>query len=412
MDTDSLLHVDLAAIGRNARLMVELAAPRATCCGIVKADAYGLGARRVAKALIDAGMNRLAVFRVEEALDLLEMRSAVPILLLAPVRSLSPIHPLASAVQRGHVELVLHDHRILEDLAALAKLGSGPISVHVEVDTGMCRGGMKPSSACDLVDKILRTPFLRLAGIMTHFTGAGWDAETTREQHKRFQRVIDAIGPVPDSCLIHAAATAATVRDSAYHWDCVRIGLGWCGCVPGHEDLATRMEHRLTPAISWRSSVCHVHEVTAGTPVGYGGVWTAPQDTVIGIVPVGYADGIPPTAGATNEHGGASLRVGPGQRGAASSSHRVNAQIVGAVSMDQVAIDLGTPSGCRESFVGRAVEIIAATDIGPNSLRGFAEACGVSPHQLLVGIGPRVPRVAVNRPQVAQTSSEWQAAAI
>ncbi len=412
MHTDSLLHVDLAAIGRNAQLMVELAAPRATCCGIVKADAYGLGARRVAQTLIDAGMTRLAVFRVDEALDLLEAAPSVPILLLAPIRSLSPVHPLASAIQRGEVEVVLHGDRSIEDLQALAKLGASPVSVHVEVDTGMCRGGMKPSTACDLIRYVLQAPLLNLAGVMTHFTGAGWDPDATREQHEKFRAVIDAVGPLPDSCMIHAAATAAAVRDPAFHWDCVRIGLGWCGCVPGHDELAHRLERPLTPAVSWRSSVCHAHEVSAGTPVGYGGVWTAPRDTVIGVVPVGYADGIPPTAGATNRRDGASIRVGPGQRGAACGNASLNAQIVGAVSMDQIAIDLGPPHGCGESCVGRMVEIVAATDNGPHSLRGFAQACGISPHQLLVGIGPRVPRVAVSKPQVAQPPSQWQAAAI
>jgi alanine racemase len=133
---------------------------------------------------------------------------------------------------------------------------------------------------------------------------------------------------------------------------------------------------------------------------------------VIGIVPVGYADGIPPAAGATDQRCGASIRVHPPQSVASGEGRGAAAAIVGAVSMDQIAVDLGALRGRADSFVGRGVEIIETAHNGPHSLRGFAQACGLTPHQLLVGIGPRVPRVSVSRPLVEQPSEAWQAAAV
>ena len=144
MHSDSLFHVDLSAIAQNASMFARLVGPDAVCCGVVKADAYGLGARPVAETLMWAGMPLVAVFRVDEALDLLSLAACRRVLVLGAVRSLCPMHPLVPGLADGRIELVVHDEHQLREIAALAAGQSIAIQVHVKVDTGMGRGGCGP----------------------------------------------------------------------------------------------------------------------------------------------------------------------------------------------------------------------------------------------------------------------------
>jgi alanine racemase len=407
MHSDSLFQVDLSAVARNAAAFSRLLGPRAVCCGVVKADAYGLGARPVAETLIAAGMPLVAVFRVEEALDLLSSPLGRPVLILGAVRSLCPMHPLMPALAAGDVQLVVHDRMQLDEIAAVAGSFPGAIHVHVMVDVGMRRGGCSPSDAPELVEAVKRMPGIGLAGIMTHFTSAGTDAEATQSEQTVFCEVLNRVGRLPEGCRVHAAATAAAARDAIYHHGMVRIGLGWVGCIPGDDSIAPHWASQLSPAVRWRSSLHHVHDVKAGDSVGYGQCWRARKDTRVGIVPVGYADGIPLAAGACDGREGAKIAImDPG------GTHIVGyATVIGAVSMDQLAIDLGDVPGDPSGSPGRVVEVISAAHEGPTSLRGFAAACGITPHQLLAGIGPRVRRVLVNREEAAAQTEAWHPAA-
>jgi len=412
MQSDSLLHVDLAAIGRNAEAFKRHVGVDTACCGIVKADAYGLGAVRVSTALVDAGVDMLAVFRVEEALELLREQVEVPILVLGPVRGLTPVHPLTPPLLDGRAELVLHDHRQLREVVGIARPGSTPVRVHVEVDVGMRRGGVPVEDAPTLIAAAASSSSVALAGVMAQFTAAGHDAERTHLEDARLRAAVHHAGRLPAGCRVHAAATSASIRGASLHHDLVRIGLGWSGTIPGDASLAATFASQLTPAVRWRTRITHVHGVQAGAAVGYGGSWTAQRDTTIGIIPVGYADGVPHAAGATSGQAGASVAVMKhlGQHLGQHMATAAHVPIVGAVSMDQCAIDLGELGEAADACVGREVELISATHTGPTSLAGFAASCGVSPHQLLVGIGPRVRRVGVSRLEPAGECSDWTAA--
>ena len=388
MHLDSLLQVDLAAISHNTAVLMRMLSPETACCGVVKADAYGLGACRVAEALQLGGMGMLAVFRVEEALDLLSAEIGCPILVLGPVRGLSTMHPLMPGLASGQVELVLHDDNQLRDVERIAAASGVTVGVHVEFDSGMRRGGSRDSDAVTLIHGVMKSKAIRLAGVMTHFTDAGRDTASTAHEHDAFLSLMDRVGRLPRDCKLHVAATAATVRSTDYHHDLVRIGLGWAGWVPGDQAASRRLG--LKPAVSWTSRVIHIHQLSAGDRVGYGGLWTAPRNTCIGLVPVGYADGLPPTAGATAGRPGARVHV------AAQNGWQAEAPIVGTVSMDQIAIDLG-PAG-RSQGEDLTVTLIGASDDAGASLPEFASASGVSPHQLLVGIGHRVRRAYRDQP--------------
>ncbi len=405
MHSDSLFHVDLSAIAQNASMFARLVGPDAVCCGVVKADAYGLGARPVTETLMRAGMPLVAVFRVDEALDLLSLAACRRVLVLGAVRSLCPMHPLVPGLADGRIELVVHDEHQLREIAALAAGQSIAIRVHVKVDTGMGRGGCGPREAAKLIETVQHTPGVALAGVMTHFTSAGTDADTTADQAALFARMLKGL-QLPAGCRVHAAATAATVRDRAYHHGMVRIGLGLAGCIPGSESLADAWAGQLIPAVRWVSALSHVRSIQAGQSVGYGQTWRAPQDTTIGIVPVGYADGVPRQAGSTQDRAGASIAVLQSD-GRTMAGH---APVIGLVSMDQIAVDLGRIEGCAHIEPGRMIEVFSATQDGPSSLRRFGAACGVTPHQVLVGIGPRVRRVHANVQAVASSRESWQSA--
>jgi alanine racemase len=405
MHSDSLFHVDLSAIAQNASMFARLVGPEAVCCGVVKADAYGLGARPVAETLRGAGMPLVAVFRVEEALDLLSLPERGQILVLGVVRSLCPMHPLVPGLADGCVELVVHDKHQLREIAVLAAGQSIAIRVHVKVDTGMGRGGCGPHEAAELIQLVLQTPGVALAGVMTHFTSAGTNADATTEQAALFTRILNGV-QLPAGCRVHLAATAATVRDRAYHHGMVRIGLGLVGCIPGSESLANAWAGQLIPAVRWVSALSHVRSIQAGQPVGYGQTWRASQDTTIGIIPIGYADGIPRQAGSSQTDTGASIAILQPD-GKTVAGH---VPVIGLVSMDQIAVDLGGIDGGSDIEPGRAIEVLSATQEGPSSLRGFAAACGLSPHQVLVGINPRVRRVHARVQEVASSHESWQSA--
>jgi len=228
---------------------------------------------------------------------------------------------------------------------------------------------------------------MRLAGVMTHFTDAGCDAASTLREHALFRTTLDRIGGLPRGCRVHAAATAAAAQSPAFHHDLVRIGLGWAGWVPGTVppgSHAAAMAGALRPAVTWTSSVSHVHRLERGHRVGYGGRWLAAKATCIGLVPVGYADGIPPAAGGTPEAPGATVLV------ESAGGWTIRAPIIGAVSMDQIAVDLG-PDG-EHHGLGAAVTVVGGANGSGAGLPEFAAACGVTPHQVLVGIGPKVQR--------------------
>ena len=192
---------------------------------------------------------------------------------------------------------------------------------------------------------------------------------------------------LPDHAIIHAAGTCGMLRGSQFHGDMVRIGLGWTGhLTPRAEELRTRLKVSLRPAVSWISRIALVRHVAAGEPVGYGGRWIASRPTRLGMIPVGYGDGYPHDA-ARPADAGDPLVVG---LGCDHDESMLAAPVVGAVNMDQVAIDLtDAPDSIQ---VGSSVSLISACSSSPCSLEALSRRLGRPPHALLVQIQAHVPR--------------------
>lgn len=390
MDPTSRIEVDLDAVAHNLGV-VRSTAPGSGVCGVIKADGYGLGSARLAKRLAASRIEMLGVYTPEQARALLELHIAVPILMLMPIRRLERDDRLYRAASLGQLHLTAHDAGNLQSLVEIADGLGIALPVHLEVDTGMSRGGASLRDASGLVARINEHPRLRLAGVFTHYASADDDRAFTMEQCERFGAWLDGEGRnIPKECLVHQANTFALFRDSATHARMVRVGIGLLGYAgeefadPEGFALGERAGE-LRGCVRWTSRIVHVKTIGAGTPVGYGSTWRAERSSRIGLVPVGYADGYPLALSSRN--GEPSARVGVVLDGGI----RGYAPVVGRVSMDQITIDL-TDLPVDGVGVGTEVELVSTDRGAPNALPKLAKRAGTISHELLCRLSPRLPR--------------------
>lgn len=409
----SIIDIDLSAITHNLDVLRRLVGPDCSVCPVVKADAYGLGAIRVARALDQGGAAMFAVYTPEQAGELLAAAVSGSILVMMPVREIGRADDVYRGLVCGRIHLAAHDPGHVADLVRLAERYAVTIPVHLEVDTGMSRGGCNREDAAGLLRELAATPRIRLAGIFTQFAGAESDAELTVEQDERLEQVLAGSRDVlPPDCIVHAANTCATLRDRRYHKSMVRVGQAWAGYGPAVLRNGVPLEgaEKLRPAVTFSSRIVHVKTIEKGASVGYGATWTATRKTTVGLVPVGYADGYP--LGLSNPapvpHPARTTRSGkPARRTVAQVAVlvetpegpvRAHAPVVGRVSMDQVTVDLTNLGGrgqvlTRHLGAGTVVELISPDREAPNHLVRLAEIAGTNPYEILCGLSDRVRRV-------------------
>lgn len=360
--------VDLDAVRTNAIEIAKRVAP-ARVLAVVKADAYGHGAAEVGRAVIEAGVSWLGVALVEEGVRLREAGVRIPILILS-----EPTPAAASAVVAFGLTPVVYTSGGIGALADAVASSSRahPLAVHLKVDTGMNRVGSAPVEAAHLAAAVEQRDELSLGGICTHLAVADEPAnEYTSEQLARFDAVVSDLAVSGSSPpLVHAANTAAALVFPQARYDLVRIGIGLYGIAPA-EDLPGVAV--LRPAMSVKACVSYVKRLPAGARVSYGLVYALERESWIATVPIGYADGVPRALG----HKGGEVLV-RGRR------H----PIAGAVTMDQLMIDLG------DVRVERGEEVVllgvqAAEEITASE---WAARIGTIPYEIVCGIGPRVPR--------------------
>ena len=361
--------VDQGAVERNcARLVGELGQSR--LCAVVKANGYGHGAIECARAALAGGATWLAVAAAAEAV---ELRSQLPDARLLTM----------GALTEAELDLALGADSDLavwrQGFARLAgergaELGVRP-RLHVKYDTGMGRLGERdPDAVLALVDAVAADERLDLAGLWTHFATADeLDSDFFDEQLERFARLAERVRGEHPGLLMHAANSAATLREPASHFDMARCGIAIYGLDPFHSDP---FAHGLEPALELRSYVADTKRFPAGTSAGYGRRWLAPADTWVGVLPIGYGDGV--RRGLTNN--GEAL-VG-GKR----------YPFVGTVSMDNVTVDLG-PSSSVEP--GSPAVLIGAQGDDRILCEEVARRLETINYEITCGIAPRVPRVQV-----------------
>lgn len=362
--------VDLGAVRHNAGVLSALAArDGAQLCAVVKADGYGLGAVPCARAALAGGATRLAVATVAEAVALRDAGIGVPLLVLGPLArdELDAVVAFALEVQVWSAEL----------LAALARAGEGaaaPVSVHLKLDSGMGRLGVRDAAgAAALAAAVAATPGVRLAGISSHFATADDDLGTARVQLARQQQLMRAVAaalPLGARPLRHVANSAAAFALPQARLDLVRAGIALYGADPFHRDAR---ERGLRPVLRLCSAVAALRELRAGDGVGYGHGWRAIAPARVATVALGYADGLPRAAGAA-----ARVLVGG-----------VPCPLAGRVSMDAMAVDVTGVPGVE---VGDEVVLIGAQGGAEVTVEQLAAASGTISYELLVRLGRRVER--------------------
>jgi alanine racemase len=351
--------VNVAAIERNvARLRRELRGG-AALCAVVKADGYGHGAAPAAHAALAGGATWLAVATAGEATQLRGHGVEAPLLVLG---ALSPEELDAALAARADVVAWREAF-----VAAVAARGGG--RVHVKLDTGMGRLGTRdPQEATSVAQAAAAEPSVELVAAMTHFATADERGDDFfGEQLARFTAWGPALRERHPGLILHAANSAALLRDADSHFDLVRAGVAIYGLDPFQEDAAAR---DLEPALELASYVAEIKPCAPGESAGYGRRFVAREQTVIGTVPIGYGDGV--RRGLTNN---ADLLVG-GRR----------FPLVGTVSMDNVALDLGASGG----GVARGDEVLLIG--GGLPAEEMARRLGTINYEVTCALTARVPR--------------------
>ena len=346
----ALARVDLGAIERNCVRLAAVAAP-AKLCAVVKADGYGHGAVPAARAAQAGGAAWLAVATAGEAFELRSAGIEGPLLVMGALSSAE-----LDVALEARADVVAWREQFV---AALPER----VGVHVKLDTGMGRLGTRDP---DEASRVVEAAGGRLAGLMTHFATSDEDDRSfLEEQLRRFEPWIARHPGVP----VHAANSAAALREPAARFDMVRCGIAVYGMDPFHRDPA---DHGLEPALELVSYVAEIKRAAAGESAGYGRRFVAERDTWLGTIPIGYGDGV--RRGLTNN---ADVLVG-GRR----------LPLVGTVSMDNITVDLGdepVEPGAEAVLIGaRGGERILAEEM--------ATRLGTINYEITCGISRRVPR--------------------
>ncbi len=390
MQDTSTIDIDLSAIDHNMSVVRRAVGSGCALCPIVKADAYGLGVSRVARRLVGAGAEMLAVYSLRQAIETAAaVNAATPVLVLMPVTRIDREDELVRLMLAGQLHLVVHDEANLAALEACAAALGVELPVHVEVDVGMSRGGALPDEAVRIIGAIARGCHLSLRGVFAHFSHARTDARTTALQLAQYEHVIEASrGVMPAEAYQHVASTYALARDARYHRTMVRFGLAWLGY--GLDELEAPhpviAREELRPVVRWSTSVVQAKDVPAGTAVGYGGRWVAQRASTIALVPIGYSDGYPTGRLAPSGSGLCVRLCTPDGRVA-------HAPVVGAVNMDQITVDVtGLHAGDIHDWIGCGVELISRDIHAPTHLPRLAAEAGIIPHEMLTRLNPRIAR--------------------
>lgn len=347
---------------------------------MVKADAYGLGAGRIAGAMGRIGIGSFATYGPEEAVEVADATARGSVLVLMPVQELPRDSRTVSLLGQGRLHFSAHGLQQVRDLDVEARRLGVILPLHLELDTGMGRGGCDPREAVPILRLVAESSRLRLTGVFTHLPDAMDDPVSAINRGRVFDAFIKDMGDlIPAGVVRHVAATAS-LESRSLIFDQVRVGLGWAG--HGIHALAGRPDPvALTPVVSWWSKVIRVRRLPVGSTIGYGCTVRTDRETVAGIVPVGYADGLPSVQGPHNHEVVVHGRGGP-----------IAAPVLGRMNMDQFVVDLTDVGPCDSDI---PVEIFSADPASPASLPKVASRAGVSAYQLLCGVGSRVPRLLV-----------------
>lgn len=366
--------VDLGAVRDNVRRLREFA-PRAELMAVVKADAYGHGAVRCARAARQAGATWLGTATPQEAFALRDAGDRGRLMCWL----WTPGGPWQEAVRRD-IDVSASATWALTEIVAAARATGRTARVHLKADTGLGRGGCQPADWAELVAAARAAEAegaVKVTGVWSHFACAdepGHPANAAQlAAFREAVAVAERAGLDPE--VRHHANSPATLTLPESHFDLVRPGVSVYGISPSPE-VGTAAGLGLRPAMTLSASLALVKRVPAGHGVSYGHTYTTAGETTLGLVPLGYGDGLPRHAS-----GAGPVRVAGKRR-----------TIAGRVAMDQFVVDLGGD----EAEAGDRAVLFGPGDEGEPTAEDWARAAGTIAYEIVTRIGSRVPRVYAN----------------
>ncbi len=374
--------INLENFRNNIKEIKKVLHPSTKLCISVKANAYGHGAVECAKTAVQEGADFLAVATPEEGVQLRKAGIKVPVIML----SLCDPEEIDTVVKNDITPFVFDEDYIQSFAEACRINGKSNYSVHIAVDTGMGRIGVKPDEAGNLAKIIKQTGILNLGGIGTHFALSDDTQETSKTYtEKQFENFMTAVQSVKDAGITpgicHCANSAATLDCPKMHLDMVRPGIIVYGYYADKVDekylAAKNISVHLEPVMSLKTKVCSIRHFSKGESVGYGRTWIAPEDTDIAVLPIGYGDG---------------LMRRFSQNGVTVSIHGKNYPIRGRICMDQCMIDIGK----NNADVKRWDDVVifgSKKDGTCQSAEEIARLTDTISYEITTCITSRVPRV-------------------
>jgi alanine racemase len=387
MPVSTWVEVDLDRFAANLRAVRALGGEGRELLLVVKADAYGHGAVEIAEAAAEEGVAQLGVATLHEGIQLRQAGCRLPIIVLSPLLP----GEIAEAVAH-QLDPTVCDQAFALGLSDAAVAAGRPQRIHIEVDTGMGRIGVRVEEAEGFIAGVTALPGLRLASIFTHFPDAdGDDLSFSRDQVRRFNGLLERLaarGIRPPR--VHAANSAGTVNLPEAHYDWLRVGL----IAYGHLPPRSRARPAIEPVMSFKSRLVQVRDLPAGVPVSYGLSFVTARPTRTGVVAVGYGHGY---SWLLSNRGRMLVR---GQR----------VPILGRVTMDLTMVDVTDVPGAA---VGDEVVLFGEQGEASLPLEEVATGSETIPYEVMCTIGKRVTRIYVRggRPVKLTTlvgeSQEW-----
>jgi alanine racemase len=356
---DAWVEINLEYLAQNIQAIKKMIPQNKKLMAIVKADAYGHGAQMLAQTMLASGVDAFGVSSVDEGLDLRQVKIKAPILVVGAI----PVWAVETATLNDIAFSIFNETHLKACKEVYERTGVKP-KVHVKIDTGMNRIGVRAEEAVEFIEEVKKANYLNFEGVFTHLAAAE-ELEPTREQVNAWNEIISQIDKT--GLLLHIQNTAGTF---AYDIDSnmVRVGISLYGLYP---DLPINSNKpKLKQILSLKARITNIHELRAGEGVSYGHTFTAYESTKVATIPIGYADGVSRLL-----------------------SNNIEAEVqgekirqIGNITMDQMMFDLGE----TDAQVGDVVTLLNEKDL---SLDSWAEILGTINYELTCRLKVRLPRV-------------------
>lgn len=359
----SKLEIDLNAFKFNIKQIKNKLSSKTQIIAMIKADAYGNGAEKLLDALLESDVNYVAVANALEGESIRKHNDNINIIVLN-----QPLEEQIDSIVKNNLICGVSGVEFIKELNKCAFNNNVVSSVHLEIDTGAGRNGILPNQLDDIMDVFKELPNVKLEGVYTHFTCADSDDEFSLKQIDKFNNILDRIEKYGINPIVHCANSATLINYPQVHFDMVRPGILLYGYYPD-ESLKGSIE--VKPVEKWMSEISYIKKVPKGTAISYNKTFITDRESIIAVVPVGYADGY--KRAFSNK---ADVLI-KGKR----------ARVVGSVCMDMMMVDV---TDIPDVVIGETVYLFDNKEITVDELAKIANTIN---YEIITGIGKRVERV-------------------